>query len=100
MRRLRVRCADCGDFTLPADEITVTGTTDFDHVSCSFRCPACGTRGEQKESLAAGRMLLLAGARSKPPVVGEPPPLTAADLDALRALLERPDFVALMGRAA
>ncbi|MFL6124523.1 hypothetical protein [Actinophytocola sp.] len=99
MRRLRLRCADCGEVTLPASEVSVSGTAEPGRVNCSFRCPVCGGACEQGCDVATGRLLLLGGARAKPAAAPAPPPLGLADLVLLRELLNRPDFVEIMGRA-
>jgi hypothetical protein len=99
MRRLRLRCADCGEVTLPATEVSVSGTAEPGRVTCTFRCPVCGGASEQGCDVAAGRLLLLGGARVRPAAAPVPPPLGLADIVLLRELLNRPDFVEIMGRA-
>jgi hypothetical protein len=98
MRRLRLCCADCGEVTLPASEVTVTGTPEPGRVTCSFQCPVCGGASEQGCDVSAGRLLLMGGAKAKPATAPVAPPLGLADLVLLRELLNRPDFVEIMGR--
>jgi hypothetical protein len=99
MRRLRVRCETCGEVALPAAEVLVAGTSDPGRVSCSYRCPECGVTGTQDCDVAAGRLLLLGGARAEAAGFPVARPLGLEDLDSLRELLDRPDFVALMKKA-
>jgi len=84
--------------TLPASEVTVSGTAEPGRVSCSFRCPVCEGPSEQTCDVSTGRLLLLGGARVKPATAPSAPPLGLADLVLLRELLNRPDFVEIMGR--
>jgi hypothetical protein len=100
MRELRVECRVCGEVTLPASEVTLTGAHDPDQVMFVFHCPECGTACRQVLGLAAGRMLLMGGAGRDPVAAPERPPLSLADLDTLRELLDRPDFVSLMSKTA
>jgi hypothetical protein len=99
MRRLRLRCDDCGEVTLPAGEVTVSGTAEPGRVNYSFRCPVCGGVAEQGCDVSAGRLLLLNGARAKPAAAPVAAPLGLADLVLLRELLNRPDFVDIMRKA-
>jgi hypothetical protein len=96
MRRLRTRCESCGEVALRASDIVVAGPAGPGQVNWSFRCPVCGVDVEQCCDTETARLLLMSGARPAPP---EPPPLDLADLESLRELLERPDFVTLMGEA-
>lgn len=98
MRRLRLRCEDCGEVTLPAGEVTVSGTAEPGRVNCSFRCPICGGNSEQGCDVSAGRLLLMGGARAKQAATPVAPPLGLADLVLLRELLNRSDFVDIMRR--
>lgn len=98
MRRLRLRCEDCGEVTLPAGEVTVSGTAEPGRVNCSFRCPICGGNSEQGCDVSAGRLLLMGGARAKQAAAPVAPPLGLADLVLLRELLNRSDFVDIMRR--
>jgi hypothetical protein len=98
MRRLRLRCADCGEVTLPAGEVVVTGAAEPGLVTCSFRCPVCGGVSEHGCDVQAGRLLLMGGAKARPTAAPVAPPLGLADLVLLRELLNRPDFVEIMGR--
>jgi hypothetical protein len=99
MRKLRTRCAECGEVGLSASDIVVSGMTDRGRVRCSFRCPECGQTNVQYCDVEAARLLLLGGARGEPAAESLVPPLGPGDLDELLALMERPDFVALMGKA-
>ena len=99
MRRLRLRCEDCGEVTLPANEVIVAGAAEPGRVNCSFRCPVCGGDSEQGCDVSAGRLLLMGGARPKPAASPVAPPLGLADLVLLRELLNRPDFVEIMRKA-
>ncbi len=98
MRRLRLRCADCGEVTLPASDVTVSGAAAPGRVQCSFTCPVCGGISEQACDVQAGRLLLMGGARPKASAAPVAPPLGLADLVLLRELLNRPDFVDIMGK--
>jgi hypothetical protein len=98
MRRLRVRCEGCGEVTLPASEIVVSSTDNPGRVNCSYRCPRCGTPGEREFDASAGKLLLMGGARAEPAAPPVAPPLGLADLALLRELLDRPDFVDILGR--
>lgn len=98
MRKLRLNCGDCGEVTLPASDVTVSGAAEPGRVQCSFRCPVCGGISEQACDVSAGRMLLMGGARVKQAAAPVAPPLGLADLVLLRELLNRPDFVEIMGR--
>src|SRR3712207_2182754 len=91
MRRLRLRCEDCGEVTLPANHVTVSGSAEPGRVNCSFRCPVCDMDTEQGCDVSAGRLLLMGGARPKPAADRVAPPLGLADLVLLRELLNRPD---------
>lgn len=96
MRRLRTRCETCGEVSLRASDIVVSGTGEADQVTWWFRCPECGVGIEQRCDAETARMLLISGARAKPEAPPVAPPLALADLALLRELLARPDFVDLM----
>jgi hypothetical protein len=98
MRRLRLRCEDCGEVTLPAGEVTVSGSAEPGRVSCAFQCPVCGGASEHGCDASAGRLLLMGGAQMKQATAPVPPPLGLADLVLLQELLNRPDFVDIMRR--
>ncbi|TDV54861.1 hypothetical protein [Actinophytocola oryzae] len=98
MRRLRLRCEDCGEVTLPASDVIVSGAAEPGRVNCSFRCPVCGGASEQGCDVAAGRLLLMGGARTRPAAEPVAPPIGLADLVLLRELLNRPDFVDIMAK--
>lgn len=95
MRKLRTRCEACGEVSLRANDIVVSGTNEPDQVSWWFRCPECGDGVEQRCDVETGRMLLISGARAKA-TAPVPPPFSLSDVECLRELLERPDFVDLM----
>jgi hypothetical protein len=97
MRKVQMRCAECGDVTLPAAEITVTETPDREQVTVTYSCPDCESPCELTFGVVAGRMLLLSGAGTKPTAL---PPLTLADVHTLCALMDQPDFVTRMRDAA
>lgn len=99
MRKLRLRCPSCGEVTLATSDLFVSGLADADRVTCSFRCPECGVDHEQECDIMTGRLLLLNGAQVKRAAPAAPP-LGLADLESLRELMERPDFVKLMRKAS
>ncbi len=96
MRRLQMRCEACGEVSLRANDIVVSGTTDPDEVSYWFRCPGCAEGVERRCDVATGRLLLMSGAQMKAPATHAAPPLVLGDLVPLRELLDRPDFVEIM----
>lgn len=99
MRRLQMRCGGCGEVSLRANDIVVSGTDDPSQVLYWFRCPGCSADVEQHCDAGTGRLLLMSGAQLKPAAVRVAPPLTLGDLVPLRELLDRPDFVEIMGKA-
>jgi hypothetical protein len=97
MRRIRMRCTACGEVLLSADEITMTETHGGERVTCTFSCPGCDEPRALAFDVVAGRMLPLTGTSTRPEPVG---PLTEAHVSTLYELMDRPDFVSLMAKAA
>lgn len=100
MRRLRARCEVCGEIGLAASDIVVAGTSEPGRARCSFHCPECGRLNVQYCDIGAARLLLLGGARGDTTEVPPARPLELAHLDELRELMERPDFITLLGKTA
>lgn len=99
MRKLQMRCGACGEVSLRANDIVVSGTADPTEVICWFRCPGCAEVVERQCDVSTGRLLLMSGAQLKPAVAPVPPPLGLSDLESLRELMDRPDFVEVMRKA-
>ena len=82
-------------------EITVRARIDIDEWSYRFICPTCGRRAVASTSRAAALEAVEQGSSLETwrwsPRVAEPvregPPLSMADLRALRAALSAPDWI-------
>jgi hypothetical protein len=96
MRRLQTQCDTCGEVSLRANDFIVSTTADFDQVNCWFRCPGCGADVEQHCDAETSRLLMMSGAHTRIARAPRGNPMGQAELDELRAALERPDFIDLI----
>lgn len=98
---IRTLCDQCGEIRLVEDDLTIRRRVGDRDGTVAFRCPRCGIRqvhpltAEQLRRLAEDGIFAVVWL--DPAEVREPkpagPPFSDADIAALHALLERPDWL-------
>jgi endogenous inhibitor of DNA gyrase (YacG/DUF329 family) len=97
---VKAECPECGPVRLRARQLTVRVCVDDEHRAYRFRCPRCARAVVRDTSAAIGALLVSVGAAEEPWRLPaelderhDGPPLSTADLVALRRLLARDDWV-------
>ena len=96
-----VDCPECGELRVDPLDVTVRARIDIDEWSYRFICPTCGRRAVASTSRAAALEAVEEGSSLETwrwstgtdEPVREGPPLTMADLRALRVALSEPDWL-------
>ena len=96
-----VSCRDCGQARMPLDAVTVRGCLDDDQWSYRFTCPTCCRRAVASTSRAAALQAVEEGSSLETwrwstetdDFERNGPPLSMADLRALRVALSQPDWL-------